>query len=258
MKPLSINQIFSASSEIMENAQDLIEEAELLLKNNKYARAFALAHLASEELVKFNLLIPVAVELARDHSVNWNEIGSRLTNHHVKIRGAILLDFIRNPPQDGVYQTSALSQQMSTSKKLNDMKNYSLYTSQIGQEFFKPSELIDDQTAMACVSHARELLQIYQICYQGLSVLTGMTEEGLRRCIEMPEFQALFQLLGSTADLSNLPPANRQQSIAEITTFFNDPALQLFLTQISSTMDQDLQSLNQTPNQTHQDGQEMP
>ncbi len=34
------------------NAQDLIEEAELLLKNNKNARAFALAHLASEELVK--------------------------------------------------------------------------------------------------------------------------------------------------------------------------------------------------------------
>ncbi len=57
MKPLSINQIFSASSEIMENAQDLIEEAELLLKNNKYARAFALAHLASEELVKFNVTI---------------------------------------------------------------------------------------------------------------------------------------------------------------------------------------------------------
>jgi hypothetical protein len=97
---------------------------------------------------------------------------------------------------------------------------------------------------VACVAHARELLQIYQISYQGLSMLTGMTEEGLRRTIEMPAFQAPFQLLGSTADLSNLPPANKQQSIAEITTFFNDPALQLFFTQISSTMEQDFQSLN--------------
>jgi len=103
VKPLSINQILSASSKIMENAQELIEEAELLLNNNKNARAFALAHLASEEFIKFNLLLPVAFELARDHSINWKEIGMRLNNHLVKIRGAIFLEFIRTPPQDGVY-----------------------------------------------------------------------------------------------------------------------------------------------------------
>jgi len=49
---------------------------ELLLSNNKNARAFALAHLASEELVKFNLLLPVALELARDHSIDWKKLVS--------------------------------------------------------------------------------------------------------------------------------------------------------------------------------------
>src|SRR5260370_13632775 len=155
MEPLSINQILSACTKIMENAQELIEEAELLLSNNKNARAFALAHLASEELVKFNLLLPVALELARDHSIDWKKVGIRLRSHHVKNRGAILLDFLRKPPQDGIYQSSELSQQMSTSEKLDNMKNYSLYTSQIGQEYVKPSELIDHETAMECVSHAR-------------------------------------------------------------------------------------------------------
>lgn len=229
MNPLSINQILSASAKILENAQDLIEEAELLLKNKKNARAFALAHLACEELIKYNLLLPVAIELARDHSVDWKEIGIRLRSHHVKIRGAILLDFLRTPPQDGIYQSNELSQQMSTSEKLNNMKNYSLYTSQIDQEFAKPSELIDDETAKACVSHARELLQIYQMSYSGLYTLTGWTEEGLRHCIEMPGFQNLFQMLGSMTNLSNLPLANKQHSIDEITTFFNDTKLQLFL-----------------------------
>ncbi len=200
MKPLSINQTLSALSKMLENAQELIEEAELLLKNNKNARAFALAHLASEELVKFNLLLPVAFELARDHSIDWKEIGIRLRSHHVKIRGAILLDFLRTPPQDGIYQSSELSQQMSTSEKLNNMKNYSLYTSQIDQEFVKPSELIDNETAMACVSHARELLEIYQMAYSGLFMLTQWTEEGLRHCIEMPVFQDLFLSVRSNGD----------------------------------------------------------
>jgi len=258
VKHLSINQILSASSKIIENAQELIVEAELLLKNNKNARAFTLAQLACEELIKFNLLLPIAFELARDHSIDWKGIDTRLRNHLVKIRGAIFLDFIRKPPQGGVYQASELSQQMSTSKKLNDMKNYSLYASQVGHDYVKPSELIDEQTALARISYARELLKIYWKTYSAISELTGMTEEGVRRCVEMPEFQALFQLLGNIANLSDLPQVDMQQSMVEITTFFNNPTLQPLLAQIISTMEQYLQSLNQTQNQTYQDGQETP
>jgi AbiV family abortive infection protein len=258
VKPLSINQILSASSKIIENAQELIEEAELLLKNNKNARAFALAHLACEELIKFNLLFPIAFELARDHNIDWKGTDTRLNNHLVKIRGAIFLDFIRKLPEGGVYQAEELSQQMSTSKKLNDMKNYSLYASQVGHDYVKPSELIDNQAAMERVSYARKLLQVYSMSYSAIFALTGMTEEGLRRSIEMPEFQALFQLLGSITDLSDLSQVDKQLSITEIITFFNNPTLQPLLAQIFSTMEQDLQLLNQTQNQKHQDKPEKP
>jgi AbiV family abortive infection protein len=230
----------------MENAQELIEEAELLLKHNKHARAFALAHLATEELVKFNLLIPVAAELARNHNINWKEIGTRLTNHHVKIRGAMLIDFMRRPPEGGVFQASELSQQMTASTKINDMKNHSLYTSQIGHDFFKPSELIDDQTAIACVSHARELLHLYQMFYLAVSMVTGMTEEGFRGFIEMPLLQKFFEELGSMSDLSNLSAVTMQRTIADITTFLNDPILQPFLAELSSVVVQEQQANDRT------------
>lgn len=163
---------------------------------------------------------------------------------------------MRKPPQGGVYQASELSQQMSTSENLNAMKNYSLYTSQIGHEFFKPSESIDDQTATACVSRARELLQIYQRVYSAIFELTGMTEEGLRRCIEMPEFQMLLQLLGSNADLSHFPVLDKQQAVVGITAFFNEPTIQSLLAQFPSAIEQDLQSLKQAENQTPQDRQQ--
>ena len=52
MEPLSIPQIFAGSTKILENAQELIEAAELLLKNMKNAPAFALAHLAKSRPVE--------------------------------------------------------------------------------------------------------------------------------------------------------------------------------------------------------------
>jgi hypothetical protein len=85
-----------------------------------------------------------------------------------------------------------------------------------------------------------------------------MTEEGVRQCIEMPIFQYMFQLLGSIADLSDLGQFDKQQSMDEITTFINNPTLYPLFAQIFPTMEQDLQSLNQTENQTHQDRQETP
>ena len=230
MEPLSIAQILSACSKIMENAQELIEEAELLLQNNRYARAFTLAHLASEELMKFTMLLPVAFELARNRNVDWKTIGKHLTNHIVKTRGSILIDFLRAPAPDGVYQAGELSQQMSAAEDINDLKNYSLYTSQIGAEFFKPSERFDRQSAEACVLSVQEQFQIAQMFYLSCSTLTGWTEEGLRDCVETPVFQELFQALGSNADLSHFPKMKKQQSIEEMTALFNDPAFQPLLT----------------------------
>jgi AbiV family abortive infection protein len=253
--PLTITQIFATSSKLMENAQELVEEAELLLENGRDARAFALAHLASQELIKFHFLTSVAVELARDHSVNWKKIDQLLRNHEVKIRGAILLDFIREPPQDGVYRASELSQRMSASGNLNAMKNYSLYVSQIGHDFVKPSELIDHKATTECVAHTREQLQIFRILYSAVSAITGMTEEGLRRFIEIPAFQTMLQALGSNTDLSGLPTPSKQQAIDEITAVFNDPAFRPLLTQFSSDIEQDLRSLTQAESQTRQDEQ---
>lgn len=256
MEALTIPQIFTASTKILENAQELVEEATLLLEHNRYARAFALAHLASEEIVKFHLLLPVALELARDHRIDWKQVNKTLRNHHVKIRGAILLDFMREAPQDGVYQASELSQRMSASGMLNDMKNWSLYTSLIDHDFVKPSECIDAQTATACVAYAREQLQIFQMVYAAVFALTDMTEEGLRRCIAMPEFQLLFETLGSTTDLSHLPAPDEPQARAEMTAVFNHPAFQPLFAQFPSIMEQMLQFLNQGESQTHQDEQQ--
>jgi hypothetical protein len=170
----------------------------------------------------------------------------KLRDHQVKIEGIILLDFALELPSDGVYQASKLSQRMSAVQDINDMKNYSLYASQIDHKYFKPSELIGNQAAIACISHARGLLQGFRTFYSGMSVLTGMTEEGLRRWIATPAFQLLLQALGDKADLSHSPAIDEQQAVVELTAFLNDPTLQAALAQFPSLIEQDLQSSNQS------------
>ncbi len=95
---------------------------------------------------------------------------------------------------------------------------------------------------MACVSHARELLHIYWLFYMAVSMVTGMTEEGLRHFIEMPLVQNLFEEFGSMTDLSNLSSVTKQQVMAELTTFLNEPILQPFLAELSSVAEQEQQS----------------
>ena len=148
-----------------------------------------------------------------------------------------------------------LSEQMKTMAKRNDLKNYSLYTSQIGQEFFKPSEVIDDQTARACVSRAHELLLLYQSFYVSIAMVTGMAEEGFQRFTEMRLFQDVFQELGSLTDLSDLSSITKEQSLAEQVTFFNSPTMQQILAQFPLFV-QELLSASQTQNQVQPDSQE--
>jgi hypothetical protein len=70
------------------------------------------------------------------------------------------------------------------------------------------------------------------------SELTGMTEEGLRRCIAMPEFQVLFQALGDKADLSHFPATGTDEAVA----FLNNTFQAMF----AQFVEQDLQSPNQS------------
>ncbi len=102
MNPMSINQLLAASGKVLENANELVQEADLLLSNNRFARTFTLAHLACEEIAKFSLFYTLAIEIARGHDINWKTIGQQLHHHQIKIRQSILLDFLRKSVNFGI------------------------------------------------------------------------------------------------------------------------------------------------------------
>jgi len=56
MKYPNIKEIEEGRKKILENGLELIQEAELLFEHQRYARSYSLSHLATEELMKIQML----------------------------------------------------------------------------------------------------------------------------------------------------------------------------------------------------------
>lgn len=76
------------------NALQLADEGQVLLKKGRHARAYALAELGAEELGKLLMVSNVAVFAALNESVNWARFWRRFYDHSPKASNIALLDFL--------------------------------------------------------------------------------------------------------------------------------------------------------------------
>jgi AbiV family abortive infection protein len=85
---LTPEQLLEFRRACVRNADQLIEDAEVLLHAERWARAYALAHLADEELAKWSHLIAISAALWFDYPIDWRRTWKDLTAHLYKIEGA--------------------------------------------------------------------------------------------------------------------------------------------------------------------------
>jgi AbiV family abortive infection protein len=235
---MTIAQIYEACTKILENAHELMADAELLLGNGRYPRAFTTAHLALEELAKLPVLHTLAIELARGRRVDWHAVDRRLRNHEVKIKGDILMDFLRTAHITGA-NVESLFQRLHGASATNDLKNQSLYATQISDTFIKPSDVITEEIARATLEHTRAQLQTAQLQASVMALATGGTEAGLRKWIETQEFQAYADVIEGIAGTSEEPVVTDQQLAQEtMRELFANPAVQGLLAHYGALYDQ--------------------
>jgi AbiV family abortive infection protein len=158
MKPLSINEIEQARLKILENARELIDEAQLLLENRRFPRAYALAHLGCEELAKIPMLVRAATATAVGSRVDWHKLFKRLCSHSEKIKGFLVMDFVVSPEAEDDADTKRLLEDIKRMPDYNRLKNSALYAGLMDADFVKPSELISSELAAALVKLARKRL----------------------------------------------------------------------------------------------------
>jgi AbiV family abortive infection protein len=135
----TIELIESGRIKILENAKELIEEAQILYEHQRYARTYALSHLAFEELAKIPILAAAPERIKTEDEYSWTKVHKKLIKHGPKLIFSINFNldhensFLKITGQDKFDPNE-------TSKIMNQLKNESLYAGVRDKEFLKPSE----------------------------------------------------------------------------------------------------------------------
>lgn len=143
---LNKNEYFEAIEKSLSNAEELIEEAEILVKHNKNARAYTLFQLSIEEVGKASLTFQFVLNGNIDDIGETKQFFKKFLSHTTKTESSKGIDFmfalnVGNTP----FTKKLLKDLMFADEEVNisnNYKNYSLYTSLIDDKFYKPSELI--------------------------------------------------------------------------------------------------------------------
>ncbi len=161
MKILTPENIEVGRRKILSNASQLIEEAELLLKAEHNARAYTLAHLASEELAKIPMLVRAGFDSLCGTEVNWDKLERKLISHHKKLEGILAVDFLHGPEIEEMADIKRFEEDLKRIPDYNTMKNWSIYVSYIGGEFREPAEIIIKPLAAEMVKLAKNRFSFF-------------------------------------------------------------------------------------------------
>jgi AbiV family abortive infection protein len=132
-------QIEAACGAAFANAVHLLEEADILRRNERCARAFFLAHIACEELGKLPILVTAAVSRRIGHEVDWRRIDRVLRNHAAKWKQVLFMDSVAGGrgvvEGDKIYRAD-----VARMRGYLDLKNSSLYSFSIEGRFLVPQD----------------------------------------------------------------------------------------------------------------------
>jgi AbiV family abortive infection protein len=248
MKPMTIEETFQAASAVLGNAEELVNEAGILMERGRFARAFTLAHLACEELAKSPVFFTVAILITQGEQLNWQKVDKRLREHLSKIRGGLFVDHMLTPHEDPDADIDILLQGLRAgAREMDRLKNASLYANWRDGRMVKPSEVISEELAQGCLRVAQRRLRMAVGFQEGLLQVTGGTEEGFRAIVEQPEFLDFIQTAQSITGRPDDPEVSDAEGETILRTLLGHPDISDVLSKTSLAMDELLRSEESRP-----------
>lgn len=146
---------------MLRNAVSLLRDARLLFKRRRYPRAYALSHLASEEMSKLPMLVRAGLESQVSQEYNWRKLEDRLHSHKSKLKSGLVLDFLLDPELSADMALRRLFEGLDEIDATNDLKNQSLYSGVIGDVFLAPHDVLSAETAREMIERSTRRLSAY-------------------------------------------------------------------------------------------------
>lgn len=181
MKKLNLEQIKDARVKTLQNAKDLIDDADILYKTNQSPRIIFLCQIAGEELGKYFILSNSALELIYKGSLNWNRFWKQLTSHKFKLKTITLMEDIllnRDPSKEYVPE---LQEQV---RILEEGKQKSLYSDFTFGMCHHPREVVSKEMIEHCLkwAHGRlNLISNHEKIINDMGTLDKITKEDLEQ-----------------------------------------------------------------------------
>lgn len=184
-----------------DNSLDLLQEAEILHNNSKYARTYALCVLAAEEFSKSFLYKCQSVGLISDkdfmkdlrkhhekifHSIHLLISAYHIANYGREIDDAISRDKSETDHSKHLYPLALMDSIVKTMKKENIIKIFKAASTRKIYSFYVDIQDSKVLVPSKCISAkmAREILEILKSYLPGFEVILGSDDEGFKEIVK--------------------------------------------------------------------------
>ena len=147
---LKISEIKKGIYLCLENAHELISDADILLSNERYSRVYSLSQFAIEELGKSYMLYEfyTKLQLGKRREIDFNDFKKKFKSHKHKTFESMMADItMPSIEKNNDFEKFAINnfREIHKIKKgvYDDLKNESLYVSLNNNKFKKPAEILE-------------------------------------------------------------------------------------------------------------------
>ena len=156
----SLEQIDEGVKALVANAAELVDEAEILHSHGSYARAFALAHFAREELSKSTMLYSAGARLIAQKPVDWKRLNQRLRDHKAKLRleTVMIAMFMKANGETQMSDDLLSGKAIQFAEVRNDDKNAALYVGFEDGRFILPRDTRNERQSERTIELAKMML----------------------------------------------------------------------------------------------------
>ena len=185
MPELSLEQLTHGSVQALQNAVDLIGDAECLFKEGRWARSAFLAQIAIEELGKY-LIIMGAIGNVIAGQIEWKMFWKRFVSHREKAGNIFFFDAALSPSQEGQKIVRAFEKADIDTTEFQKEKLSSLYVDFRGDRFVIPMDVVDERIAKKAIENAKAVLSFFELAEKeifskaNMSKLSASTLERIR------------------------------------------------------------------------------
>jgi AbiV family abortive infection protein len=183
-------ELIALCKKSLANAEALIQEAELLHQNERWARAVFLCHTAGEEFGKCIECLSAAMDHARG-VLNWNRFWKRFFSHREKTK---VIDFFESFILTEGDLTEDLKELNEKANILTQGRSATLYSGVFSDgTVFAPAELFTEQIATNALKWAKGRLRLSKAMIVPIldSKAVSASDEEIRKGYD--EFVALLR-----------------------------------------------------------------